>query len=133
MSNEEFKRVGPQWLDNDNKNKVKKSKKHEFRLAAELGGKREIRSGANKFSPYDGDTRTAGRDITTDQFLIEHKFTEAQSMSVKKEWLDKIKLSSVAAMKNPMLIITFHQEHKQPEDWAVIPLHLLKQLIENKD
>jgi len=130
---EERKRVGPKWLDDsttDDKSTVKKSKKHEMRLAQELGGKRQARSGANRFSVYDGDKRTMNRDIETPEFFIEHKFTEKQSISLKKEWLDGITESATLAFKKPMVIVTF-MEGKESQDWAVIPLHIFKLLTED--
>ncbi len=121
--------IEPQWLKK-NRN-VKRSKAHELRLATELGGKRELRSGANKFSPWG--SRTMGRDISTDKFLIEHKNTQKESISIKKEWLLGIKASAHAAMKDPMLIFTFQTGTQPPEDWAAIPLTVLKRLLASAD
>ena len=130
MSEEEktHKVIIPKWLRDEPKNNVKKSKKHELRLAEKLEGKREPRSGANTFSKWVN--RSVGRDITTPKFLVEHKFTEAASISLKKEWLDKIKEASTGAMKEPVLIVTF-ETNKKIEDWAVIPLDLFKRLTDN--
>lgn len=123
--------AGPQPLWLNKTDKVKKSKAHELRLAKELGGSREIRSGANKFSPY-GD-RTMGRDINTKDFLVEHKNTVNASISLKREWLEGIKTSSACAMKDPMLIITFQSDNEKPEDWVMIPLDVYKRIKQNNE
>ncbi len=123
------KRIVPRWLE-DNHNHVKPSKAHELRLAKELGGKREARSGANRFSSWDN--RTMGRDINLASFLVEHKHTIKASISLKKEWLDGISKSSLAAMKQPMVIITF-DEDKKSEDWALVPLEILKRLMDSQE
>lgn len=125
-----IKRVGPKWLDSGNNVKVKQSKKQEFRIAKELGGYREPRSGANKWSQFD--SKTAGRDVTTKEEVIEIKRTEKKSISLKKEWLDIIVETANNAMKNPLVIITF-QDGADEDDWALIPLKDFKILKNNKD
>ena len=132
MDSEEkpIKRVGPKWLDSGNNVKVKQSKKQEFRIAKELNGRREPRSGANKWSQFD--SKTAGRDIESKEAMIEHKMTNKESISLKKEWLDRINLTAMAAMKEPLLVITFQETNKNI-DYAVIPLDTYKRLISNKD
>ena len=116
--------VQPQWLNKADK--VKTSKAHELRLAKELGGQRTPRSGGLPFSPFSN--RTQGRDIETKDSLIEHKNTTKNSISIKKEWLEGIKLSASAAFKDPMVIITFQNGHEKPEDWVMIPIEVYKRL-----
>ena len=68
------------------------SKKQEDRTAKNLGGKTVPNSGAAKFY---------GGDVKLDDFLIECKTmtTEKQSMSIKKEWLDKTKEEALSQRK----------------------------------
>lgn len=58
------------------------SKKQESKVAKTVGGQRIPNSGATPFSKG---------DVTTDLILIEckTKVTPSNSMSVKKEWIDK--------------------------------------------
>ena len=58
------------------------SSRQEKKVAKALGGKQVANSGATMFSKG---------DIRTENWLIEAKTktTESQSMSIKKEWLDK--------------------------------------------
>lgn len=68
------------------------SKKQENRTAKNLNGKTVPNSGAAKF--YGGDVELAN-------FLIECKTltTEKQSMSIKKDWLEKTKEEALAQRK----------------------------------
>lgn len=54
----------------------------EKKIAKAVGGRKTANSGATKFSKG---------DVTTDKWLIEAKTktTPSESMSVKREWLDK--------------------------------------------
>lgn len=58
------------------------SKKQEDSVASKFEGQRVKNSGATMFAPG---------DVTLDQFLIEckTKVTSSESMSIKKEWLQK--------------------------------------------
>lgn len=68
------------------------SKKQEDRTAKNLGGQTTPNSGAASF---------CGGDVKLDNFLIECKTmtTEKQSMSIKKEWLEKTKEEALAQRK----------------------------------
>ena len=113
----------PKWLD-DNYNKVGKSKKHEERLAKQLGGYRLPRSGGLPYSEYD--PTSAGGDLTTDDFLFEHKSTEKKSLSVKRDWLEKVSDGAAAKGLDPGLIITFEDPK---EDWVCVPLAVFERIM----
>jgi len=117
----------PKWLENPNYGKVQKSKKHEKRIAKELGGKRLPRSGANRWSKWN--KSTANGDIKTPTLHVEHKRTEKASISIKREWLEKVCDGARAVAKDPAVVITFEDASEIPQDWAIIPLSVLKRLL----
>ena len=81
-------------------NTRKYSKAQESRVAKQLNGKRQPNSGATAFMKG---------DVKTDQFCIECKtaMTEKQSMSIKRDWIDKIKEEAFAIGK-PYWAIAFN-------------------------
>lgn len=77
---------------------LRQSQKHEKRIAKKFGGQVSAASGA--FWSRKGDVRTDG-------WLIEHKYTaNKKSLSIKKEWLDKIEKEALLEAKAPALM--FH-------------------------
>lgn len=68
------------------------SRRQEARIAKELGGKTVSNSGATVF--HKG-------DVVAGEFLIEAKTktTNARSIAIKKEWLDKQKKEAVSMRK----------------------------------
>lgn len=69
----------------------------EKRLEAKhAGGQRSAASGA--FWSRKGDVRT-------DMFLIEAKATAKKSMSIKKEWLEKIRREAIMESRMPLLVV----------------------------
>lgn len=124
----------PEWL-NQNRYHAKRSKRHEQRLAAELDGKRVAQSGARRWSPKNlGEVkRTEGADVNTKRFSIEHKFTGKKSLSLKKEWLDKIRETARIASKMPAVIVTFDAPRGPPEDWVLIPKEIFQRLLKAWD
>ena len=114
------------YLDS-NRGRVKRSKKEEERIAKEMGGKRLPRSGGMQWSKWD--KKTAKGDISTPRFHIEHKETEKQSISIKKDWLKKVTEGARDSMKDPALVVTCTDGRKR-EDWAMIRLSDLKRLLE---
>ena len=115
----------PKWLD-PNYDKYKKSKKHETRLANRLGGKRLPRSGGLAWSKWD--KTTDGGDLTNDDFLFEHKMTEAKSISLKRDWLEKVTEGARSKLKDPAMILTFEGNIRAPKDWVLIPLEIFETL-----
>lgn len=77
----------------------KVSKKQEARLAKTLGGKRQSNSGATPFQKG---------DVVTDLFAIEAKTSTSpkQSISIRKEWVDKIRREAFA-MGKPYSAVAF--------------------------
>ncbi len=77
----------------------KVSKKMETRLAKTLGGKRQSNSGATPFQKG---------DVITELFAIEAKtsMVPKQSISIRKEWVDKIRREAFA-MGKPYSAIAF--------------------------
>lgn len=130
----------------DNRNRGKRSRKQEDRLAKELGGRRLPGSGAVRRSKYATVARvsnvsfrgeelsetpervTLDGDITAAEWHFEHKSTERDSISIKVEWLDKVKHGAVYAGKTPALIVTFVSKRlgAAPSDWVLIPFDVFK-------
>ena len=77
----------------------KVSRKMEARLAKTLGGKRQSNNGATPFQKG---------DVITKLFAIEAKtsMTPKQSISIRKEWLDKIRREAFA-MGKPYSALAF--------------------------
>lgn len=133
-------------LSNPNHDRYRKSKKHELRIAAQMGGRRLPNSGGKARSKYAKPVRvsnvsfrgeqldeklenvTLDGDITQAHFHIEHKSTEKGSISIKKEWLDKVSDGARAHGTTPALVVTFvsHRLGVPPSDWALIPFSLFQ-------
>lgn len=124
------KRLKLKWLENDNHDKARRSRKQEERIAKKLGGYRLRVSGGAHWSKYDKTTEDG--DIATPELHIEHKRTDKKSLSIKREWLDKVKEGARKFSKTPALVITFEDPHKpynNPEDWIVLPLEVVERLL----
>lgn len=77
----------------------KLSKKLEEKRAEDFaGGSRNIASGALPFWK---------QDITTDNFLIEHKYTDAKSFSIKKMYFEEVTEEAFKIGRLPMMVIEF--------------------------
>ena len=123
MSDDRLRRPMPKWMTDDtgNKDRARRSKKHEIRVAGVMGGRRIAQSGARAWSKWDKTTDQG--DIRTPLFHVEHKRTVNASMSIKKEWLDKVSDGAKRSGKDPALVITFEDEvRKKNEDWILVPL-----------
>jgi hypothetical protein len=125
-SDEPARKPVPKYLE-PNHDKYKRSKKHEDRLAKKLGGKRLPRSGGLSWSRWD--STTAQGDLSTKELHLEHKRTDAASMSVKKDWLEKVADGARRTGKDPGLMITFEKKGVPPMDWVMIPLDVLQRLM----
>jgi len=104
-------------------NTRKYSKAQESRVAKNLKGKRQPNSGATAF---------AKGDVKTEQFCIECKtaMAEKQSMSIKRDWIDKLK-EEAFAMGKPYWAVTFNFGGlNNPENFYIIDERLFKQLQE---
>lgn len=122
------KKPRPRAFD-DNYGRVAKSKKHENRLAKVMGGRRLPRSGGTSWSKWDK-KKTAEGDIKAPTLHIEHKHTENASMSLKREWLEKVCQGARSQGKDPAVFITFDDAKSIPPDWALVPLDVLQRLLE---
>ncbi len=116
----------PRILDT-NYNRVKKSKKHENRIASAIGGHRLPRSGGMSPSKWAKGV-TADGDISSKDFLVEHKSTENASISLKLEWLNKVSEGANRSNKDPMVVITFAQGLRQTDDWVLLPSSVFERL-----
>lgn len=94
----------------------------EFRVAGEVGGRRQPGSGSSKY---------AKGDVKQHDFLIECKSTQHHSLSVKQAWLKKISHEALALQKEPALSIEIHGDKDTitERDWIMIPLRVFKSLI----
>lgn len=134
MSDEEpVKRGSPKWLRDggDPGDRVKKSRKHETRVAKAFGGKRLPASGAKRHSKWGHSSVTAGGDVSTDSLHIEHKYVEPTtgSLSVKREWLVKVTAGARRVTKIPALVITFEKARDFPEDWILVPMEFARRRL----
>jgi hypothetical protein len=97
------------------------SSRQENKVAKDVGGKTTANSGATMFDKG---------DLKTDQFLIEckTKTSNSDSISIKKEWLDKLKDESLFMKKKyEALIFNFGPDSK---NYAIIDLELFNILQE---
>ena len=104
-------------------NTRKYSKAQESRVAKKLNGKMTANSGATYFSKG---------DVKTKYFCIECKTatTEKQSMSIKREWINKLK-EETFAMNKPYWALVFNFGGlNNPENFYIIDERLFKQLQE---
>lgn len=74
----------------------KKSQAHEKRLAGKIGGKTVAASGA--FWSRKGDARS-------EDYLIEHKYTAANSYRLTKADLDKVRKEAIMTGRTPLFCI----------------------------
>ena len=103
----------------------KVSKKQEARLAKTLGGKRQLNSGATPFQKG---------DVITELFAIEAKtsMTPKQSISIRKEWVEKIRREAFA-MGKPYSAVAFDFGTRflgNKETFYIIDEQLFKKLCE---
>lgn len=133
MTEGEHKRGRPKWLDGQEKNRqrVKKSKAHENRIAAKLHGRRLPASGGKKVSKWAPSHTTAGGDIRTYKFLVEHKGVEVQikSIGVTRKWLKKVTEGATRAMRIPAMVLTYENPDGFEQDWFLLPLDVAKRLL----
>lgn len=97
------------------------SYQQEKRVAKKLGGKVNANSGATAF---------VKGDVRTDSFLIECKTAtkEVKSVSIKKEWLTKLKEEKFAMGKEQMAL---GFDFGDGDDYFVITSDLMEWLVKN--
>lgn len=98
------------------------SDKHEKSVCKALGAKQQSNSGAGNFSKG---------DVITDSFLIECKccMSEKQSVSIKKDWIDKNREEAFSIRKdNSAICFNFEPDGN---NYYVINEKLMKYLVES--
>lgn len=98
----------------------KYSNLQEKRIAKKFHGRKQLNSGATMFQKG---------DVITDKILIEckTKVKESKSISIQKDWIEKLK-EEAFAMRRPYWAIIFN--FGDNEDYFIINEKLFKQLIE---
>lgn len=109
--------------------KVSRSRKQEKRLAASLGAKVQIASGA--FRATHNVRGGAGfglkGDVVHRKFLIEAKRTDKNRLTIEGAWLDKIGSEAEMQSKLPALAIEISGTSPLTEtDWVLIPASVFK-------
>ena len=125
------RKPSPRWLEKhgDNRERGKRSRKHEKRLSSSLNGRRIPQSGARMWSRANNDGQTDDGDITTPDFHVEHKATTTNTMSLKREYVTKVRDGARKNAKDPAIAFTFEtMQGKALEDWVAVPLEVFKRL-----
>lgn len=113
--------------DYDRKQKKSRSKKYERRAAKAIGGSRHAMSGAGE--------RQKG-DLSNELVVAEHKYTGKASLSLKREWLEKVSIEALAVGKTPAFAFTFtdwDDAKLVPKDWIAMPASFFRELMERAD
>jgi len=111
--------------------RLKKSRKQEKRVADTLGGKviRGSGTGHREAGVGMGDYGAKG-DIRQEDFLIEAKRTDANSLRIEGYWLVKITSEAAAVGKHPALSIELGGMPGLVEkDWVMLPASILRRLL----
>ena len=97
------------------------STKQEKAVAKNLNGNRTLNSGATKFQPG---------DVQLENMLLEckTKMSHSDSISIKKDWLEKIKKESLFAGK-PYYSLIFNFGPDE-DNYAIIDMELFETLLE---
>lgn len=100
----------------------------EKRVVKNLGGVPRLASGAIEGLKGDGEL-----NYKNGKFLIEAKATIHKSLTVKKEWLDKISEEALSEERTPALTISFVDEYGNAidfnSDWVLLPSHFVKEFL----
>ena len=96
-------------------NNRKRSQKSENTAAAEIGGRRQIASGA--LVGMKG-------DVKSDTFLLEDKFTDAASYSLKLDLLKKAEQEAFQSRRKPLFRVTM-----QGHTYYVVPVRVFTYLL----
>lgn len=132
----------PKWLTNPNHDRYKRSKQHEQRLAGRFGGRRLPQSGAKQLSRHviaaqttlgeKQERITLNGDLSIPDFWVEHKRTEQASLSIKREWWEKVVIGAQNAGQQPAIFLTFDQRgaYQKPIDLVLLPLEVFERLTQ---
>ncbi|NOQ30173.1 MAG: hypothetical protein GQ570_03525 [Helicobacteraceae bacterium] len=102
--------------------------KSERRIADDLGAKTTLASGALAGNKGDFELDTQSHY----KFKGECKSTVNESISLKKAWLDKIRLEALETNRVPMLTLSFvtpEGKEKPNGDFVVIPKYLFEEIF----
>lgn len=127
----------PKWLREDGqaRERVRKSRKHEKRIAGAMGGKRIAASGARAIPGQGTDATglaiTPRGDIATPLLHIEHKYVEAstESIGVSRKRLKKVVDGAHMARRVPAMILTFEGAKWFPQDWVLVPMSFARERL----
>jgi len=112
----------------------RKPKKHEKSTAKTLGGKVQPASGAK--AGFKGDVREVG--TLFNEFLVECKRTEKQSIRIEARWLNKITTEAgsdqepaIAIQFDPMVLRSLKRpgEAEAEADWIAMPRSVFRRLL----
>lgn len=107
------------WVEEPARDSYRRSKKHELRLAKELGGRRLPNSGGARRSRWDAQ-RSQGADLIGEFEVVEHKHTTGSSISLKLEWWLKLCDGAARLGKPPALMLTFARKMGADLDLVVM-------------
>lgn len=112
-------------LENDNKHPTRwYSNKQEKSVAKSINGKQTKNSGATTFQKS---------DVLTNNFALEckTKTTNSNSISIKKEWFDKLINESIQmGKKYSAIVINFGPDKPYNENYYIIDETMMKYLVE---
>lgn len=99
------------------------SKSQENKVASKFGGERTLNSGATAFQPG---------DVYLDEYLVEckTKMTHSDSITIKKEWLEKIKKEALFVGKPKEAL--FFNFGPNETNYVIISEDLFYELINTK-
>lgn len=87
------------------------------------------RSVGGRTTPASGALPMAGGDVRSDAYLVENKRTDKLSMSLKREWLDKVKVQAAQKGIDPLIGIEFGDGVNFGGDrWVLMPEYVADDL-----
>lgn len=114
----------------ENRERSKRTRQIERKVAKKIGATRLPCSGAKHWSPWV--RRSQGADLSTKELHIEHKRTERGSLSVQREWLRTTSEEARRRGKDPALILMFENEKEMPEEWIMMPLDSMMAILKDR-
>ena len=93
--------------------KLRRSRQAEQRVAQTLGGRTLPGSGSVPFAPGHS---SIGADVRTERFLVEHKRTDTEALVLQVDWLTKIHQNATRSARDPALV--FEVQHDPP--WVLL-------------
>lgn len=104
---------------------------HNGRVAEDTFAKRV----GGRTRPGSGNMEGAKGDVTVDNFLIENKATQTDTMSLKREWLLKVYQEALELNRVPALAFQFTTEGGKSEKrdrWIAVPEHVFREMMEKE-